>query len=83
MLWRAEVSARTPGLDARADGRSSDSALSSMTERDWELYRLSVAESMPDSLYKKAVIEGIRHKLEVLEGDTPPRTGSRGNLANP
>jgi hypothetical protein len=54
-----------------------------MTERDWELYRLSVAESMPDSPYKKAVIEGIRHKLEVLEGDTPPRAASRGNLATP
>jgi hypothetical protein len=57
-----------------------------MTERDWELYRLSVAESMPDSPYKKAVIDGIRHKLEVLEEDTPARIGrapSRGNLANP
>lgn len=38
-----------------------------MTERDWELYRLSVVESMPDSPYKTAVIQGIRHKLAVLE----------------
>lgn len=43
-----------------------------MTERDWELYRLDVVESMPDSQYKTAVIEGIRHKLEVLERDEPP-----------
>ena len=38
-----------------------------MTERDWEIYRLNVVESMPDSLFKIAVIEGIRQKLELLE----------------
>jgi hypothetical protein len=38
-----------------------------MSERDWELYRLAVVECMPDSLYKIAVIEGIRHKLAVLD----------------
>jgi len=38
-----------------------------MTEKQWELYRLSVAENMPESPYKKATIEGIRHKLRILE----------------
>jgi len=48
-----------------------------MTERDWELYRLSVAESMPDSPYKLAVIEGIRHKLEMLAQVEPVRKQAR------
>lgn len=38
-----------------------------MTERDWEIYRLNVVESMPDSLFKIAVMEGIRQKLDLLE----------------
>jgi hypothetical protein len=38
-----------------------------MTEREWELYRLSMVESTPDSPYKQAVIEGIQNKLRVLE----------------
>jgi len=47
-----------------------------MTERDWEIYRLNVVESMPDSLFKIALIEGIRQKLELLEqaqAGTPAR----------
>jgi hypothetical protein len=36
-----------------------------MTERQWELYRLSVVERMPDSDYKTAALAGIAHKLEM------------------
>jgi hypothetical protein len=36
-------------------------------ERRWELYRLSVAEKMPDSDYKTAVLTGIAHKLKMLD----------------
>jgi hypothetical protein len=50
-----------------AEALRSLQAICSMSERDWELYRLSVVESMPDSPYKMAVIEGIRHKMEMLE----------------
>jgi hypothetical protein len=32
-------------------------------ERQWELYRRSVAEGMPDSDYKAAVLAGIAHAL--------------------
>lgn len=38
-----------------------------MSERHWEMYRLSVIERIPDSPYKEAVIEAIRHKLRMLE----------------
>ena len=44
-----------------------------MTERQWELYRLSIVESMPDSAYKRAVLEGIRHKLRMLEMEETSR----------
>ncbi len=44
-----------------------------MTERDWELYRLSVVEQMPEGQYRDAVIAAIRHKLAVLDGPEPPR----------
>ena len=38
-----------------------------MTERQWELYRRSVVERMPDSDYKTAVLAGIAHKLMTLD----------------
>jgi hypothetical protein len=38
-----------------------------MTERQWELYRRSVVERMPDSDYKVAVLAGIEHKLMMLD----------------
>ena len=38
-----------------------------MTERQWELYRLSVVERMPESDYKTAVLAGIAHKLKMLD----------------
>jgi hypothetical protein len=44
-------------------------------ERQWELYRLSVAERMPDSEYKTAVLAGIAHKLmrlDSIEADQTP-----------
>jgi len=37
-----------------------------MTEQQWELYRLSVVEEWPESPYKEAVIEAIKHKLMIL-----------------
>jgi hypothetical protein len=36
-------------------------------ERQWELYRRSVAEAMPDSDYKAAVLAGIAHALMRLD----------------
>jgi hypothetical protein len=36
-------------------------------ERQWELYRRSVAEGMPDSDYKAAVLAGIAHALSRLD----------------
>ena len=36
-------------------------------EREWELYRLDVAERMPDSAYKTSVLAGIAHKLKMLD----------------
>jgi hypothetical protein len=37
-----------------------------MTERQWELYRLSVVDEWPESPYKAAVIGAIKHKLMIL-----------------
>jgi hypothetical protein len=50
-----------------------------MTERHWELYRLSVAEQWPDSPYKAATIAGIRHKLRAIEDAEAPRNEINGN----
>jgi hypothetical protein len=36
-------------------------------ERRWELYRRSVAASMPESDYRTAVLAGISHKLMMLD----------------
>ena len=59
-------------------------------ERQWELYRLSVVERMPDSEYKTAFLAGIAHKLMRLDSieadqssfiEMPARTGmDRGRL---
>jgi len=38
-----------------------------MTERQWELYRLSVVEKWPDSPFKAATVAGIQHKLVAIE----------------
>ena len=46
-----------------------------MSERQWEMYRLSVIEGIPDSPYRAAVLEAILHKLrmlEMLEGSANP-----------
>jgi hypothetical protein len=50
-----------------------------MNERQWELYRLSVAESWPDSPYKAATITGIRHKLAVIENAETSKNGIGGD----
>ena len=44
-------------------------------ERQWELYRRSVAAGMPDSDYKAAVLAGIAHALARL--DAVEDSGSR------
>ena len=41
-----------------------------MSERQWELFRLSVVETWVESPYKKAVYAAIQHKLMILERDT-------------
>lgn len=38
-----------------------------MDERTFELYRLSVVQSMPDSELKSALIQAIEHKLNILD----------------
>jgi hypothetical protein len=38
-----------------------------MTERQWELYRLSVVKETPESPRKAAVIRAIEHKLMTLD----------------
>jgi hypothetical protein len=38
-----------------------------MNERQWELYRRSRVEQMPDSDYKTAVLAGIAYKLMMLD----------------
>ena len=55
-------------------------------ERQWELYRRSVAEGMPDSNYKAAVLAGIEHALRKLDSieASRPRTEDasiKGNQA--
>jgi hypothetical protein len=61
-----------------------------MTERQWELYRLSVVEEWPESPYKAAVIGAIKHKLMTLARqekasiapqDTPTSTASPHKVA--
>jgi len=37
-----------------------------MTERQWELYRLSVVKEWQESPHKAAVVEAIKHKLMIL-----------------
>ena len=40
--------------------------MKAMDERSWELYRLSVVESMEDGPLKRALVESIQHKLKIL-----------------
>jgi len=41
-----------------------------MNERQWELYRLSVAEQWPDTPLKRAVIAAIKHRLREIDLQT-------------
>ena len=43
-----------------------------MDERAFELYRLSVVQSMPDSNLKAALIHAIEHKLRGLGAERTP-----------
>jgi len=47
-----------------------------MTEHQWELYRLSVLETWPDSPFKAATIAGIQNKLAVIEDAEAPKNMS-------
>jgi hypothetical protein len=47
-------------------------------ERQWEPYRQSVAEGMPDSDYKRAVLAGIDHALMRLDSIEASRCGLPG-----
>ncbi len=38
-----------------------------MTERQWELYRLSVVKEAEETPHKAAVIRAIEHKLMTLD----------------
>jgi hypothetical protein len=49
-----------------------------MTERQWEVYRLSVVETWPDSPFKAATIAGIRNKLAVIEDAEAPTNRESG-----
>jgi hypothetical protein len=44
-------------------------------ERQWQLYRRSVAEGMPDSEYKTAVLAAVAHALSRLDSIEASRCG--------
>jgi hypothetical protein len=44
----------------------SSPALATMTETQWELYRLNVVKEWQESPHKAAVIGAIKHKLMIL-----------------
>jgi hypothetical protein len=50
-----------------------------MTERQWELYRLSVLETWPDSPFKAATIAGIQNKLAAIEQTEAPGNRMSGD----
>ena len=52
-----------------------------MTERQWELYRRSVVERMPDSDYKTAVLAGIAHRLTTLDSLEAFAGGTAGSIS--
>ena len=52
-----------------------------MSDHQWELYRLSVVETWPDSPYKAATIAGIRHKLATIEDTKAQIEKARDPLA--
>jgi hypothetical protein len=53
-----------------------------MTERQWELYRLSVVEEWQESPHKAAVIGAIKHKLMVLALQEKASTEAPGALTS-
>ncbi len=46
-----------------------------MSDLQWELYRLSVIETWPDTPYKAATLAAIRHRLTVIEQQQRNMTG--------
>jgi hypothetical protein len=49
-------------------------------ERQWQLYRRSVAEWMPDSDYKTAVLAAVTHALSRLDSIEASRCGLTDRL---
>ena len=54
-----------------------------MTERQWELYRLSVVEEWQESPHKEAVIGAIRHKLMILAQQEKASTQAKPSVKVP
>lgn len=51
-----------------------------MTERQWELYRLSAMKEAADSPLKAAVIRAIEYKLTLLDRDEKASMQERDGL---
>jgi hypothetical protein len=50
-----------------------------MTERQWELYRLSVVETWPDSPFKAVTIAAIQHRLASIDYAEAPTNRASGD----
>jgi len=62
-----ESLAQSPEADAPSRSqRRADPLSPPMTERQWELYRLSVVDEWQESPHKAAVIGAIKHKLMIM-----------------
>jgi hypothetical protein len=53
-----------------------------VTERQWELYRLSVVQEAPESPYKAAVIRAIKHRLMTLDLEEGASIPERDGLSH-
>lgn len=62
-----------PELDARASTLSMPPSpkLRMEDEQRFEFYRLTYVESLPDSDWKDALVEAIKHKLKLLNAECP------------
>jgi hypothetical protein len=56
-----------PDPDTRLTEISSSALAKYMTERQWELYRLSVVKEAPESPLTAALISAIEHKLMTID----------------
>ena len=75
-LWQDDcMCKRQPGFPA-VDAKKGVT----MNERQWELYRLSVAETWPDSPYKAATIAGAAIQLLAAPLSHPAPVPGRAGL---